>query len=133
MGREFLYKSPDVAIMIKKRAKTRNIVIKDMLSDLGLGSNTLSHMNHGKAIAFDSLARIAVYLDCSVDYLLGLSDNPELGSNIAGSALLSPHAEEILNSIKQLNDQGLDRLAEYADDLVSSGKYEKTAVEEAAM
>lgn len=40
-----------------------------------LGSNAMSGMYHGKAIAFDSLAKIADYLDCSVDYLLGRTDN----------------------------------------------------------
>ena len=74
----FMYNPPDVVISIKKMAKTKNIPIKDMLSGVGLGINTLSHMNHGKAIAFDSLARIADYLDCSVDYLLGRTDNPEV-------------------------------------------------------
>ena len=73
-----LYKSPDVVIVIKNLAKTKNISIKEMLTDVGLGINTLSHMNHGKAIAFDSLAKIADYLDCSVDYLLGRTDKPEV-------------------------------------------------------
>jgi hypothetical protein len=35
-------------------------------------------MQHGRAIASDSLARIADYLDYSVDYLLGRTDNPEV-------------------------------------------------------
>ena len=52
--------------------------MKKILEDCNLGSNTFSHMLHGKAIAFDSLAHIADYLDCSVDYLLGRTDNPEV-------------------------------------------------------
>lgn len=78
MSEQNLYNSPDVASAIKLRAKSKNIAIKDMLTNVGLGLNTLSHMNHGKSIAFDSLARIADYLDCSVDYLLGRTDNPEV-------------------------------------------------------
>ena len=73
-----LYNPPGVVKMIKLRAKQKGIPIGSMLSDLRLGINTLSNMNHGKAIAFDSLARIADYLDCSVDYLLGRTDNPEI-------------------------------------------------------
>ncbi|UQA28483.1 helix-turn-helix domain-containing protein [Flavonifractor plautii] len=49
-----------------------------MLSDLSLGSNTMSNLRHYRMIAADSLARIADYLDCSVDYLLGRTDNPEV-------------------------------------------------------
>ena len=72
----FLYDSPNVANKIKVYAKSKNIALKELLCELG--SNTFSHMLHGRSIAFDSLARIADYLDCSVDYLLGRTDNPEV-------------------------------------------------------
>lgn len=73
-----LYNSPDVANRIKSYAKQRNISLKDLLAACGLGSNTFSHMLHGKSLAFDSLALIADQLDCSVDYLLGRTDKPEI-------------------------------------------------------
>lgn len=72
-----MFNSPDVVIRIKSYAKEKNISIKDLLAACELGVNTLSHMNHGKAIAFDSLAKIADYLGCSVDYLLGKTDIPQ--------------------------------------------------------
>lgn len=78
MSNENLYNSPKVANLIKNYAKLKKIALKDMLTELNMGSNTFSHMLHGKSIAFDSLARIADYLDCSVDYLLGRTDDPEL-------------------------------------------------------
>ena len=71
-----MYTSQDLAIRIKAIAKEKNTVIKDMLAELSLGSNTMSALYHGKSIAFDSLAKIADYLDCSVDYLLGRVDTP---------------------------------------------------------
>lgn len=74
----FLYDSPNVANKIKVYAKSKNIALKELLIACELGSNTFSHMLHGRSIAFDSLARIADYLDCSVDYLLGRTDNPEV-------------------------------------------------------
>ncbi len=67
----FLYKSSDVAERIKNLAKVRGVIIKDMLSDLTLGTNTLSNMRHGRMLSSDSLARIADYFGVSVDYLLG--------------------------------------------------------------
>lgn len=73
-----LYKSLNIADRIKYRAKANGVALKDMLIELELGSNTISNMRHGRAIASDSLARIADYLDCSVDYLLGRTDNPEI-------------------------------------------------------
>lgn len=71
------YTSHNLAISIKTQAKSKNISLKTMLEDLQLGSNTMSALYHGKSVAFDSLARIADYLDCSVDYLLGRTDNPD--------------------------------------------------------
>lgn len=73
-----MYKSLNIAESIKTRAKYKGISLKDMLSDLSLGSNTMSNMRHDKMIAADSLARIADYLDCSVDYLLGRTENPDV-------------------------------------------------------
>lgn len=78
MDKQNLYNPANVVVQIKAVAKSKKIPIKDLLSSAELGTNTLSHMNHGKAIAFDSLARIADYLGCSVDYLLGRTDNPEV-------------------------------------------------------
>lgn len=73
-----MYDSHNLAIKIKSVAKEKNKIIKDMLVVCELGSNTMSALYHGKSIAFDSLAKIADYLDVSVDYLLGREENPEL-------------------------------------------------------
>lgn len=69
-----LYNSLNLADRIKDVAKIKNIALKDMLSALELGSNTMSNMRHGRMLAADSLARIADYLNVSVDYLLGRTD-----------------------------------------------------------
>ncbi len=82
MNYDILYTSHNLAIMIKERAKAQKIVIKDMLTELNLGSNTKSAMYHGQSIAYDSLAKIADYLDCSVDYLLGRSATPEINQPV---------------------------------------------------
>lgn len=73
-----MYESAKVAETIKTIAKVRGIQLKDMLSSLNLNKNTLSNMYNGSMLKGDSLARIADYLDCSVDYLLGRTDKPEV-------------------------------------------------------
>lgn len=78
MSCNILYNSPNVANRIKHFAKSKNISLKEILQNCSLGANTFSHMLHGRVLAFDSLAKIADYLDCSVDYLLGRTDNPEI-------------------------------------------------------
>ncbi|MBE6723342.1 MAG: helix-turn-helix transcriptional regulator [Ruminococcaceae bacterium] len=78
MPDSFLYNPTSIADRIKEISKIRKIQIKRMLSDIEIGSNTMSHLRHGRMIASDSLAKIADYLDCSVDYLLGRTDKPEV-------------------------------------------------------
>lgn len=73
-----MYESAKVAETIKWRSKANGIQLKDMLQDLHLNKNTLSNMYSGSMLKGDSLARIADYLDCSVDYLLGRTENPEV-------------------------------------------------------
>ncbi len=73
-----MYESTTVAEKIKTFAKYRNIQLKALLSDLDLNKNTLSNMYNGSMINANALARISDYLDCSVDYLLGRTDNPEV-------------------------------------------------------
>lgn len=71
--------SQELANSIKKRAKFQNVTIGKMLSDCGLSINTLSSMQSGGYYPrLEAIARIADYLDCSVDYLLGRTDNPEV-------------------------------------------------------
>lgn len=75
-----MYKSHNLASRIKEIAKSKDIKIKQMLTHCGLGSNTMSALYHDKSIAYDSLAKIADYLDCSIDYLVGRTDVPEVNS-----------------------------------------------------
>lgn len=72
-----MYNSTDVADRIRAMAKARGVSVKKLLEDVGLGFNTMSNMKTSMPKA-DNLAKIADYLDCSVDYLLGRTDSPEL-------------------------------------------------------
>lgn len=71
-----MYESAEIAKNIKKVARAKKLQLKDMLVAADLGRNTMSNMYRGSMIGADSLAKIADYLDCSVDYLLGRSDEP---------------------------------------------------------
>ena len=73
-----MYVNQEMANRIKSRAKIQKIAMKTMLSDLELGLNLISHLAKGQNITAINLARIADYLDCSVDYLLGRTDNPDV-------------------------------------------------------
>lgn len=68
------YDLKEISERIKKQARINDIALKYMLSDLHIGANTITHMTSGHSISAISLAKIADYLGCSVDYLLGRSE-----------------------------------------------------------
>lgn len=99
-----MYNSQNIANRIKSTAKLKNISIKDMLEACGLSKNALSSMlSGGSTPKSENLAKIADYLDCSVDYLLGRTDN--VGT--APSPLISAYNEapdEIKAAVRKLLD-----------------------------
>lgn len=72
-----MYNSSNTAIRIKELAKQRGISMRQVLIAAGLNYNTMTAMRTSMPKA-DNLARIADILDCSVDFLLGRTDNPEV-------------------------------------------------------
>lgn len=79
-----MYYSSDIAQKIKLLAKNKNVSVKQMLEDLNLGFNMLTNMKKSMPKA-DNIALIADYLDCSVDYLLGRTDQPSNTASITGN------------------------------------------------
>lgn len=64
-----------IADLIRLQTTSQKISIRKMLKDIGLGVNSLSHMDNGSMPKADNLGKVADYLNCSVDYLLGRTDN----------------------------------------------------------
>lgn len=65
------YNNKLIVNRIKELLKSKNITTKHMLTVLDIGINTLSEFSNGRNISCINLAKIADYLECSVDYLLG--------------------------------------------------------------
>ena len=108
MNDENLYSSSNLANAIQQRAKKQNVTIKDMLNDCNLGSNTMSALYHGKSLAFDSLAKIADYLNCSVDYLLGKTDFPTVVEE-----QLAKEEFALFGEVKELTDEEKQRVLDF--------------------
>ena len=71
-----------IAEIIEKMAKDRSVSISTMLTELEMNKNALFTMKKsGYLPRAESLCKIADYLDCSVDYLLGRTDTPQVSQN----------------------------------------------------
>lgn len=68
--------------LIKNLAREKGIPTGHMLAELGVSKNTLSQMNTRNAYPnIETIAKIADYLDCSVDYLLGRQESTNIHIN----------------------------------------------------
>lgn len=76
-----MYNAQETAFIIKQTAKAKNITIKQLLENCNLSINTVSELSKGKRMSYISFAKIADALDCSMDYLMGRTDNPTVSGN----------------------------------------------------
>ena len=91
---------------IKTLCKTKNINLENMLIECSLGVNAIRQINDTKGMASFSLAKIADYLDVSVDYLLGRTETPDKykSSITTGDIQGNYNANMNVNSSKQSNE-----------------------------
>lgn len=73
-----MYSAQTTKDRIREQCQSKKINAKAMLSTCELGANTIQQINDKKGLSSFSLAKIADYLDVSVDYLLGRTDNPNI-------------------------------------------------------
>ncbi len=57
-------------------AQRKGATYEQIQSACNIGANAIRQISNEKGLASFSLAKIADFLDCSVDYLLGRTDNP---------------------------------------------------------
>lgn len=73
-----MYNSQDIATRIKLRAKQQGKTLGEVLVACELGINTVSKISKGTDILTLNFAKIADQLDCSIDYLLGRTETPDI-------------------------------------------------------
>lgn len=74
-----MYNPHEISAIIKQSAQLKNITVKKMLEDCQINKGFIYDLEHKKTYpSCDKISRIADCLDCSVDFLLGKTDNPEI-------------------------------------------------------
>lgn len=114
----FMNNPQEIANLIRVQATTKKINVSQMFTEIGLSKSTLSNLDNGSMLKADSLGKIADYLDCSVDYLLGRTPDSQGISNnhinavdihgnnvqtIGGSEVISKRDKELLQKINSLS------------------------------
>lgn len=70
-----------------------------MLTEIGLGKNVMSHLDNGSMIKADSLGETADYLDVSVDYLLGRTNEPQINRTVTNNHIIEAENRLVGGSI----------------------------------
>lgn len=115
---------------IKLLCKEKKISMELMLSELNLGVNAIRQINDVKGMASFSLAKIADYLDCSVDYLLGRTDRPNTAGNHTIDFSLSSAQKippDMFNLISSLDDEDMIELRGTVKQMLRAEKYQQDA------
>ena len=73
-----MYKSQIVADRLKILVELRGTSLNKLFEDCEMGRNSMSHLTNGSMPKGSTLAKMADYLECSVDYLLGRTDVVEV-------------------------------------------------------
>lgn len=124
------------ADMLRQLRESTGLNQKDFAASVGMKQTTYNGYETGKhRPKSDVLITIAAKYNVSVDYLLGFSnDGPDTtrkSPNAADAASgdmydLSPRMDALHAAMDQLNEQGQEKVLEYANDLVSSDNYIKS-------
>lgn len=100
-----MYSAQTTKDRIKSLCKEQKRNIEDLISECELGTNAIRQISDTKGMASVSLGKIADVLNCSVDYLLGRTENPKahlVSQSESGSALiplitiLTPEQQELV-------------------------------------
>ena len=102
-GEVNLYNTNNVAIRIKNMLSIKKISASKMLLDLGLGVNALYQFEQGRVMSSFNLAKIADYLDCSVDYLLGRTDRIQMAPDPLHVAYNNA-SDDVKSAVRKLLD-----------------------------
>ncbi len=128
-----MYNSQETAKRIKNKAKENNVLIKNMLEECDLSKNAISSMlSRGSWLQANNLAKIADYLDCSVDYLLGRTDTQDIEFSIrapdgTSDYIMTANKSEtnLIIEFRNLNTQGQEYIMQTMD--LVKDKYKKSS------
>lgn len=112
------------SLIIKELCKKQNVTISKMLLDTSIRKSLIYDMEKRDFTpSAEILEKIADYLECSVDYLLGRVEQPN--NNIVVN---DKNSKKLLYNYENLNDTGKEKLLDYSDDLINSGNYADTVI-----
>lgn len=88
------------------------LTLKEMAQRIGVSQAAVQYWKNGKNISLETLSRLAVALNVSLDYLTGASNDPNCSGNKSRQNLLTNASEEPSDST---NGTGLEKRLEHLE------------------
>ena len=96
-----------------------NLTAYKVAKETGISQGLMNQYKNGvKTPTVDNLLKISNYLNCSVDYLLGISDNPQAAVFTAENG--DKRKAHLIKNYELLNDEGQEDLLDYSDMLAGN-------------
>lgn len=109
---------------LKRIRESQGKLQEEVAKDLGIALSTYRSWEQGsRNLNGTKLSRLADYYGVSVDTILATNYGVSFDEQT-----LTESEETLLNLFNKLDDKGKEKLLEYADDLINSGKYIKSEV-----
>lgn len=109
----------NIANRIKELCDKKGISINKMLLECNAGERTFYNIKSGSAPSIDKIYRIANYLDCSIDYLVGRGTDHSINTGDITNSNFIAGNNNSLNCTSNLSVQEYDLLNIYR---LSDGK-----------
>lgn len=106
-----------IAELIRIQTTLQKISIRTMLKDIGLGVSSLSHMDSGSMPRADNLGKVALYLNVSADYLLGLTDEPNGYNNNENSFNIGNNSTQTVGNYNNISTGKTNEISDDAREI----------------
>ena len=107
---------------VEKILSIKHLQKKELASRINKTTSNLSNILRADNLKLDTVYSIANALDCSVDYLLGRTDNPQAHRD---ETILTDRERVLVAQYRELNEQGREMLIGQAALLSSSEQFKK--------
>lgn len=104
---------------VQNLCRGMGISISKACRESGAGETLMDNVKRGRIPSIDRIQLLAQYLGATTSELLGEEKVP--------SPAVDKSEEKLLILYRKLNQEGRDKLLDYADDLSESGKYKKVS------
>ena len=115
---------------LRQRRLDMGLTLEEVGAPLGISRSAVNKYERGviKNVYTSVVEGFASVLRCSPGYLMGWTDDPLTGVTSATPAALSPQLQALADALDQLNEEGQEKLLDYAADLVAGGRYKKVSL-----